>query len=62
MNMDREVLEKYGNQLLDLKLFPFFDMAHYILACLMVRKDINQHQKCNLDIYFQFRRLNLKIR
>ena len=44
MKIDQEVLEDYGLLLLKLKMFPYFDIAHYILMCLVVRDDIHLHQ------------------
>jgi hypothetical protein len=32
-----------------IKMYPYFDIAHYILMCLVVRDDINQLQ----GIYFE---------
>lgn len=47
MKVDAAVLEEYGLLLLKLKLFPYFDMAHYLLMCLAVREDIHQYQTSN---------------
>ena len=47
MKIDSEALEDYGLLLLKLKIFPYFDIANYILMCLAVREDINLHQTCN---------------
>lgn len=44
MKIDSEALEDYGLLLLKLKIFPYFDIANYILMCLAVREDINLHQ------------------
>ena len=44
MKIDQAKLEEYGLLLLKLKLYPYFDIAHYILMCLVVREDIHSHQ------------------
>ena len=44
MKINQEALEEYGLLLLKLKMFPYFDIAHYILMCLAVRDDIHLHQ------------------
>lgn len=51
MKVDPEVLEEYGLLLLKIKLFPYFDMAHYFLMCLAVREDIHQYQTCIFDCF-----------
>jgi hypothetical protein len=42
--MDWSVLEDAGLLLMKIKMYPYFDIAHYILMCLVVRDDINQLQ------------------
>lgn len=44
MKLDHEKLQEYGKFLLTIKLFPYFDIAHYILMCLVVREDIHLYQ------------------
>lgn len=44
MKIDQETIEDYGLLLLKLKMFPYFDIANYILMCLAVREDIHLHQ------------------
>jgi hypothetical protein len=44
MKIDKALLEEYGLILMKLKMFPYFDIAHYILMCYHVREDIHQHQ------------------
>lgn len=44
MKVDQEAIEDYGLLLLKLKMFPYFDIANYILMCLAVREDIHLHQ------------------
>lgn len=44
MKIDQDALEDYGLLLLKLKMFPYFDIAHYVLMCLAVRDDIHLHQ------------------
>lgn len=44
MKIDQEAVEDYGLLLLKLKMFPYFEIAHYILMCLAVREDITLHQ------------------
>jgi hypothetical protein len=34
-----EAANQMGNLLLKLDMFPYFDVAHYCLACLMIRDD-----------------------
>lgn len=46
MKVDAAQLEDYGLTLLKIKLFPYFDMAHFFLMCLAVREDIHQYQTC----------------
>lgn len=48
MKLDHEKLQEYGKFLLTIKLFPYFDIAHYILMCLVVREDIHLYQTCKL--------------
>ncbi len=48
MKLDKVTLEEYGLLLLKLKMFPYFDIAHYILMCLHVREDIHVYQSCKL--------------
>jgi trimeric intracellular cation channel len=47
--MDWTILEDAGVLLMKIKMYPYFDIAHYILMCLVVRDDINQLQ----GIYFE---------
>ncbi len=54
MKIDQEALEEYGVLLLKLKMFPYFDIAHYILMCLAVREDIHLHQTCKIYYFFFF--------
>ncbi|CAF0808785.1 unnamed protein product [Brachionus calyciflorus] len=44
MKFDQATLEEYGSFLLKLKMYPYFDIAHYILMCLAVREDIQTYQ------------------
>lgn len=44
MKIDHEKLQEYGKFLLALKMHPYFDIAHYILMCLVVREDIHLYQ------------------
>ncbi len=47
MKIDQDALEDYGLLLLKIKMFPYFDIAHYVLMCLAVRDDIHLHQPSN---------------
>ena len=51
--MDWTILEDAGVLLMKIKMYPYFDFAHYILMCLTVREDINQLQGL-LTIEFSF--------
>lgn len=42
--MNKDVLIDVGNQLGHLRLYPLFDMCHYLLTALQVREDIQQYQ------------------
>lgn len=42
--MSKELLIDLGSQLSHVRLYPFFDTCHYLLAALQVRDDIQQHQ------------------
>ena len=46
MKLDQATLEEYGLLLMKLKMFPYFDIAHYVLMCLVVREDIHNYQAC----------------
>ena len=50
MKIDHEKLQEYGKFLLALKMHPYFDIAHYILMCLVVREDIHLFQTCMFNI------------
>ena len=50
MKFDLQTLEEYGNVLLKLKMYPYFDIAHYLLMCLVVREDIQTYQSCKLNL------------
>lgn len=52
MKLDHEKLQEYGKFLLTIKMFPYFDIAHYILMCLVVREDIHLYQTCKILIIF----------
>ena len=52
MKLDQETLETYGMFLLKLKMFPYFDIAHYVLMCLHVREDIHLHQSGSKYNYY----------
>ena len=41
--MNKEVLIDVGAQLARLRMYPVFDMCHYLLTALQVREDIQQH-------------------
>lgn len=41
---DTALLEEYGRILMEIKLFPYFEVAHFLLACLAVREDIKLNQ------------------
>lgn len=51
MKVDQELLEDYGLLLLKLKMFPYFDIANYILYCLAVREDIQLHQSATPNFH-----------
>ena len=51
MKIDKALLEEYGLILLKLKMFPYFDIAHYVLMCYHVREDIHQHQPCKINFW-----------
>ena len=53
MKIDKATLEEYGLLLLKLKMFPYFDIAHYILMCYHVREDIHQHQPGTKKLFSQ---------
>lgn len=42
--MDWSVLEDAGLLLMKIKMYPYFDIAHYVLMCLVVRDDIHSTQ------------------
>jgi hypothetical protein len=42
--MNKEVLVDVGSQLAHLRMYPVFDVCHYLLTSLQVRDDIQQHQ------------------
>jgi hypothetical protein len=42
--MNKEVLIDFGSQLAHLRMYPFFDICHYLLTALQVHDDIQQHQ------------------
>lgn len=42
--MNKEVLIDVGTQLGHLRMYPLFDMCHYLLTALQVREDIQQYQ------------------
>ncbi len=42
--MNKEVLIDVGSQLSHLRMYPVFDLCHYLLTALQVRDDIQQHQ------------------
>lgn len=52
--MNKEILIDVGSQLEHLRMYPLFDMCHYLLTALHVRDDIQQYQigmriiSCNL--------------
>lgn len=43
-NMSKEVFIEIGSQLGRLRMYPVFDVCHYLLTALLVRDDIQQHQ------------------
>lgn len=51
MKIDQALLEEYGLILLKLRMFPYFDIAHYILMCYHVREDIHTHQPQFLNFH-----------
>jgi hypothetical protein len=42
--MNKEILIDVGSQLAHLRMYPLFDMCHYLLTALHVRDDIQQYQ------------------
>jgi uncharacterized membrane protein YeiH len=42
--MNKEILIETGAQLARLRMYPFFDICHYLLTALLVRDDIQQYQ------------------
>jgi hypothetical protein len=42
--MNKEVLVDFGSQLAHVRMYPVFDVCHYLLTALQVRDDIQQHQ------------------
>ncbi len=42
--MNKEVLIDVGSQLAHLRMYPLFDMCHYLLTALQVRDEIQQYQ------------------
>jgi len=42
--MNKEALIDAGSQLANIRMYPFFDICHYLLTALQVRDDIQQHQ------------------
>ncbi|CAF1234092.1 unnamed protein product [Adineta steineri] len=42
--MNKEILIDVGSQLAHLRMYPVFDVCHYLLTALLVRDDIQQHQ------------------
>jgi hypothetical protein len=42
--MDLSFLEDIGALLMKVKMYPYFDIAHYLLMCSFVREDISHTQ------------------
>ena len=42
--MNKEILINLGSQLSQLRMYPLFDMCHYLFIALQVRDDIQQYQ------------------
>jgi hypothetical protein len=42
--MNKEILIDVGAQLGRLRMYPLFDICHYLLIALQVREDIQQYQ------------------
>jgi len=56
--MDQNKLLEIASYVTNLKMFPYFDAAHYVVMCLMVRDDVGSAEhsgKCSSLIqYFIF--------
>jgi hypothetical protein len=55
--MNKEVLIDIGSQLIHLRMYPLFDMCHYLLIALQVRDDIQQYQTGSKFIVLNFNAL-----
>jgi hypothetical protein len=42
--MNKEVLIDVGAQMAHFRMYPLFDMCHYLIIALQVRDDIQQYQ------------------
>jgi hypothetical protein len=49
--MNKEVLVDFGSQLVHVRMYPVFDVCHYLLTALQVRDDIQQHQAGKIQFY-----------
>ncbi len=49
--MNKEVLVDFGSQLAHVRMYPVFDVCHYLLTALQVRDDIQQHQAGKIQFY-----------
>jgi hypothetical protein len=48
--MDPEAFLDLANQVVKLKMFPYFDIAHSVLCALHVREDLGPGKKICLDV------------
>lgn len=39
--MDPEAFLELANQVTKLKMYPYFDIAHYVISCLYMREDLS---------------------
>ncbi len=47
IELDPEVFLEFASKVTRLKMFPYFDLAHYILCCVAVREDLATGESCH---------------
>jgi len=50
--MDQNKLLEFASYVTNLKMFPYFDAAHYVVMCLMVRDDNGALQRSDHSCFF----------
>ena len=48
--MDPESFLEMANQVTKLKMYPYFDVAHYVITCLYMREDLAVGESRDLSI------------